>query len=36
MNELQPSTTTSPIQTLIELMHVAAVLFGLIVAVIAL
>ena len=36
MNENRASTTTNPVQTLIEAMHLAAVLFGLIAAVIAL
>jgi len=36
MNENRISSTTSPVQTLIEAMHLAAVLFGLIAAVVAL
>lgn len=36
MNDMQPSTTSTPMQTLIEAMHLAAILFGVIVAVIAL
>lgn len=36
MNETNPGTTSTPFQTLVEALHLAAVLFGLIAAVIAL